>query len=185
MGRRTQFREEDGVRCVDIHLREARQLFDLRDPAPFHERDLDEKAVEYLSAAMSDIRPRERVRFVFVLGENLPPELSGAVIQDAARGHFQYELDKAERALREHLRRAQLALAVGLLALAAFLGAARLAGLLPEGTVRAILEEGLTITGWVALWRPLELIAYEWWPIAQRRGLVRRLLAADVAVKEP
>jgi hypothetical protein len=185
MGRRAQFREQDGVRCVDIHLREVRQLFDLRDPAPFHERDLDEKAVEYMTAAMSEIRPRERVRFVFMLGDRPPPDLSGDVITSAVRGHFQYELEKSERALREHLRRAQLALVVGLLALALFLGASRLAGLLSEGAVRAILEEGLTITGWVSVWRPLELIAYEWWPIAQRRNLMRRMLAAEVTVQHP
>ena len=170
---------------MDIHLREARQLFDLRDPAPFHERDLDEKAVEYLTSAVGEIAAREPVRFVFSLGEAPPDALSREVIVGAVRGHFQYELDKVDRALREHMRRAQLALVVGLCALAVFLGAARLATLLHDGTLRAILEEGLTITGWVALWRPLELIAYEWWPIAQRRSLMRRALAADINVTHP
>jgi hypothetical protein len=173
------------VRCVDIHLREVRQLFDNRDPAPFHERDLDEKALEYLSAAVSEIPKRAPVRLVFSLGEAPPTEISRDVVVGAVRGHVQYELDKSDRALREHMKRAQLALVVGLFALGAFLGAARLAGLLPDNTMRAILEEGFTITGWVALWRPLELIAYEWWPIAQRRGLLRRMLAADVAVIHP
>ncbi len=43
-------------------------------------------------------------------------------------------------------------------------------------------EEGLIIVGWVALWRPLEIFLYDWWPIAQRKRLYRRLADASVSV---
>jgi hypothetical protein len=43
---RLPYRVEDGKVCIDIRVRTARQLFDLRDPAPFRERDWDQGAVD-------------------------------------------------------------------------------------------------------------------------------------------
>jgi hypothetical protein len=43
-----------------------------------------------------------------------------------------------------------------------------------------LFRESLIIVGWVALWRPLEIFLYDWWPIARHRSLYRRLAKADV-----
>ena len=53
------YRLEGGRTCTDIKLRNAAdQLFDGRDPAPFHERDLDEDPAEYILGAVQEITPR-------------------------------------------------------------------------------------------------------------------------------
>jgi hypothetical protein len=44
-------------------------------------------------------------------------------------------------------------------------------------------EQSLLILGWVANWRPLEIVLYDWWPIVRRRRLYRRLAAARVDIK--
>jgi len=49
--------------------------------------------------------------------------------------------------------------------------------------VRQILREGLLITGWVAMWRPLEALLYDWWPLVQERRLRRRLREAPMEVR--
>jgi len=49
---------------------------------------------------------------------------------------------------------------------------------------QAIVDEGLVILGWVAMWRPIEVLLYEWWPLVRRRTLLRRLAAIPVAVRE-
>jgi hypothetical protein len=43
-------------------------------------------------------------------------------------------------------------------------------------------EESLILLGWVANWRPLELLLYEWRPIARRRKLYLRLSTANVHI---
>lgn len=35
----------------------------------------------------------------------------------------------------------------------------------------------------VANWRPIEIFLYDWWPLARRRDLFRRLAAAKVELK--
>jgi hypothetical protein len=45
-----------------------------------------------------------------------------------------------------------------------------------------ILDESLLIVGWVALWRPLEIFLYDWWPIRADARLFERLAAMPVRV---
>ena len=46
-----------------------------------------------------------------------------------------------------------------------------------------VIEESLLIFAWVANWRPIEIFLYEWWPIARRRDLYRRLAVAKVELR--
>lgn len=99
------------------------------------------------------------------------------------RSHFIYEGQQVERRLREHVRRGQMILGVGLTVLVVFLTLAELTLSLPGGHLREILREGLVITGWVAMWRPLEVLLYDWWPLIDERRQVRRILAAPVSIR--
>ena len=52
------YRIEDERSCIDIRLKTSRQLFDLRDPAPFRERDLDPAAVEHILSCVRELPKR-------------------------------------------------------------------------------------------------------------------------------
>ena len=52
-----------------------------------------------------------------------------------------------------------------------------------EGVFGQYWIEGLIILGWVALWRPMEIFLYEWWPILRERNLYRHLATAEVVVR--
>jgi hypothetical protein len=38
------------------------------------------------------------------------------------------------------------------------------------------------IGGWVAMWRPLEIFLYDWWPIVAERKLFDRLSTMPVRI---
>lgn len=177
------YRVEDGRSCIDIRVRQSRQLFDGRDPAPFHERDLDDDAVAYLLGAGQEIPRKQPLAIVVTISEEPEPRLAPDVIMTAVRSHFTYEGEQIERRLREHVRRGQLILAVGLTVLVVFLTLAEFTVSLPVGPLRDILREGLVITGWVAMWRPLEVLLYDWWPLIDERRQVRRILDAPVFIR--
>jgi hypothetical protein len=40
----------------------------------------------------------------------------------------------------------------------------------------------MTIIGWVALWRPLEIFLYDWWPLRATQRLYERLSEMSVKV---
>ena len=179
----SRYRIEDGKACIDIRLKTSRQLFDGRDPAPFRERDLDENAVEYIVGAAQEIPTKQPLRIVFMILEEPETRLRTDDIIEAVRSHFTYQREQLERGLRQHVRRGQFIFLVGLIVLAIFLTLAELTSALPAGHVRQILREGLVITGWVAMWRPLEVLLYDWWPLVETRKRINRILHAELSVR--
>lgn len=177
------YRVEDGRSCIDVQLKSSQQLFDGRDPAPFRERDLDEDAVEYIAGAVQEILPDPNVKLVFWISDEPQPRLPAEVIVHAVRGHFDHEQERIDRQLRQHVRRGHLYLLVGLSVLVVFLSLAELTMMIPAVHVRQILREGLVIIGWVAMWRPLEVLLYDWWPLVQQRRLARRMVDVPVSVR--
>jgi len=51
------------------------------------------------------------------------------------------------------------------------------------GAASEIVAEGLLIVGWVAMWRPLEIFLYEWWPIRRRCQILAKLATIPVTVR--
>jgi hypothetical protein len=52
-----------------------------------------------------------------------------------------------------------------------------------HGVASEIVEEGLYILGWVAMWRPLEIFLYDWRPIWRRGRLFAKLARVPVLVR--
>ncbi len=183
MATSARYRVEDGRSCIDLKVRQSRQLFDGRDPAPFRERDLDAEAVAYLLAAAMEIPRGQPLTIVVTISDEPEPRLAIDVILEAVQGHFLHESAQIERRLRAHVRRGQMILGVGLTVLVACLTLAEFTHAWPPGHLRELVREGLVITGWVAMWRPLEALLYDWWPLIDERRQVRRLREALVAIR--
>jgi hypothetical protein len=64
------------------------------------------------------------------------------------------------------------------LLLAQFIGT-----LAEDGVGRELFREGLLIVGWVAMWRPLQIYLYEWWPVLQRQRLYARMSRMPVDLR--
>lgn len=178
----TRYRVEAGRAYIDLDVRHTAQLFDSRDPAPFHERDLDEDAVAYLLGAAREIPRHDKLAIVVAVTDE-PIGLGDAVIVEAIRAHFANTRVQIGRQLRAHVRRGRTFLAIAFSILAICLGLAEVVGSAGVGRVGDVLREGLVITGWVALWRPLEALLYDWWPLIDERRLVDRILEAPVTVR--
>jgi hypothetical protein len=78
------------------------------------------------------------------------------------------------------MRRGRISLVIGLIFLTLCIFISRLFSVEEPATYLA--RESLVIVGWVAMWRPLEIFLYDWWPIRGRVRLFRRLSAARVRV---
>jgi hypothetical protein len=58
-----------------------------------------------------------------------------------------------------------------------------LESLLRGRPLAGVLRESILIGGWVAMWRPLEIFLYDWWPIRADVRLYERLSAMPVRVE--
>ena len=173
------YRVENGVHCVDIRTGSVEQLFDNRDPAPFRERDLDPDLVEYLMDAAEDLDPLGPFKVVFWFAGSKPPE----DVTPAFRAHFEYELERLMRHRRRQRRIGTVALVVGVALLVLLLSAAQLLVRAPGGTLRDAVREGMVILSWVALWRPVDALIYDWLPLRRQRKLMTCMLQAPIEVR--
>jgi len=180
---RSLYRREDGVSLIELRLSTVNQLFDSFDPAPFPERSLDNEVEEYILGSARDMPVGEPLKLVFYLP---PDQLAGTEIgdlADAIHNYFDYRLQAARRQLRLQRRDARITLAIGLAFLIACTSLRQLVFTLGRGTLQEIAAEGLLISGWVAMWRPLSLLLYEWWPIQRSRAIFAKLKTVPVEMR--
>ncbi|MEQ1722015.1 MAG: hypothetical protein ABL930_02485 [Pseudobdellovibrio sp.] len=48
--------------------------------------------------------------------------------------------------------------------------------------IAEIVSAGLVIIGWVGMWRPIESLLYDWWPIREQRLIFDKISNLDVEV---
>lgn len=181
---RSRYRTDADRTVIDIRVRNTHHLFDLRDPAPPPERDLDDRVLDYLLGAVDELPRTAKLELSVWVAEPAADDLSESAVTEAMRAHFAWERDRFAHRLREHVRRAQVVMLIGLAALGGFLSlAAVVRAQLEAGPLRDALHEGLLIIGWVAIWRPIESLLYDWWPLAAQRRTRVRLLEAPIVLK--
>ena len=80
------------------------------------------------------------------------------------------------------MRTAQLSFAAGTIVLFTCLSLAQ-AYTAQDYPYANILREGLHIMGWVAMWRPIDIFLYSWWPQVEMRRLFVKLSEVPVQFK--
>ena len=168
---------------LELRVGEMRQLFNAMDPAPFRERDLDPKAVEYILEWGRETRTGQPLGLIVHLGRESPTLDDEIVLRDAIHEYFRQRALATRRALRQLFRVGRISLVIGVGVLAAAIGIGEaIAGLVRKESYGGLIKETLVIGGWVALWRPAEIFLYEWWPIRAAARLEDRLAEMDVRV---
>jgi hypothetical protein len=116
---------------------------------------------------------------------HLPVQTADAEAVDvvmAIRHYFEYRSRHTREQLRLLLGRGAISLSIGL----AFLGGCLLLRQLLVGVANSgvtIVSEGLLILGWVAMWRPVEIFLYDWWPELGRRKLFDRIARMQIETR--
>jgi hypothetical protein len=177
------YRREGEETLIEIRLREVRQLFHTLDPAPFREKDLDDDAEKYLVEACREAGAHRRLRLVVHLPAGEAATDAARTLPEAIHNYFQYREWQLRADIRALLRYGAVSLAIGLVFLVGCLALRRALITSPLVLDRSIVDEGLLILGWVAMWRPTEVVLYDWWPLARRCALLHRLGVIPVEVR--
>jgi hypothetical protein len=166
---------------IELSVSEIAQLFESLDPYPFLQRDLDKDAEEFIVGWARELPRDHALELVVHLPKAEAETKAAADLERGMKSFFAHRAEAVGRDLREMFRVGRLSFVIGLGVLALCVVASQSASMvLGEGAFAKVMEEGLIILGWVANWRPLEIFLYEWWPIARRRNLYRRLAAAEI-----
>lgn len=183
----SRYKIDQGYICIDLKIKESRQLFDSRDPAPFRERDLDDEAVEYITVAADEFKYKTPLKIRIYISEVIDPSLSKEMINQALRGYFEYESELLSMKLNRFFKTGQVFLLIGVIWLVLCLALARFFekdSLMTHSTLNDAIIQGVTIVGWVAMWRPLEIFLFDWIPIWQKKRLLEKLSTSPIEIYE-
>jgi hypothetical protein len=168
---------------IQIRVGELRQLFNAIDPSPFREKDLDASAEDFIVSWARDV-PKEAPLALLVhlhRPAGLPEE--AAILGEAVREFFRHRADATRRRLRQLFRVGRTSLMIGISCLTMSLALGDVVAVaLGAKRFGELLREGLLIGGWVAMWRPMEVFLYDWWPIRAEARLYDRLGGMPVRI---
>ena len=175
-------RAGNGDRRIELRLRELNQLFDSFDPAPFHEKDLDRDAEEFIVSWAREYPADAPLVFRLHLPrdqERLQPQQT---VQNAIANYFAYRADLARLEVRRTLQQGRASLGIGIAFLVVCMALRELLRSCGTAEWLRVGEEGLLILGWVAMWRPIELLLYDWRPQRQMQRTYQNLARMRVEV---
>jgi hypothetical protein len=174
----------DSPRLIEVKVQTLHQLFNSMDPSPFHERDLDHDAEQFILSWAQEHPIRVPLKLVVHLGQKPDTNDPERLLATSVHNYFAYRAEVNQREFHQLMREGWTSLLTGLAFLAACMTIAQtLTSYI--GWSNAVMTEGLTIIGWVAMWRPLDIYLYRWWPIRHLGRVFRKLSEMPIEVRAP
>lgn len=173
---------EPEYQLIEIKVQTLQQIFNSIDPSPFHERDLDPEAEEFIVSWAQENSLQKPLKLIVHLSQNCDRVEAERSLQESIHHYFQYRYELSRREFKQILRHGWINLIIATSFLAAcMMGAQAIHA--EFGQFRAIIQEGLIILGWVAMWRPLDIYLYRWWPIYRLGQIYEKLSTMPVEIR--
>lgn len=171
------------MQFIELRLDDLSQLFNSMDPSPFRTKDLDRDAEEFIVSWAREIPLKVPVTLRIHVAH--PPDSdTPAAVRDAVHNYFTDRALHARREFHQLMRQGRLSLAIGVVFLAACLGGAEMLAQKSAAWAQYV-SESLIIAGWVAMWRPMQIYLYDWWPIQRQIRNLQRLSTMPVELRAP
>jgi hypothetical protein len=177
------YRKENGKVLLELTLSNVMQIFNSLDPSPFHEKDLDDDAEEYITDMVEDFPLADPLVLVIYLPSEVCRTEAATTLESAIHHHFTYKAAAAQRNLRQLMLRGRVTLAIGI-------GFVFLIGAISTLLTRfghsapiSWIANGLLIVSWVAMWEPVNIFLYGWWPVRRKMKVYEKIAGMEVRVE--
>ena len=177
------YRQHGENHLIELRLYSPKQLFNTLDPSPFHEKDLDAQAERYIVDAVHELPEPLALKILVHLPAGDGDADLAHQIPDAIANYFTWQAQQMQQRLREHWRRARSSLLASLSFLAACLLLSGLASRHAGDFLAGFLSEGLLVIGWVAMWRPVDMLIYGWRPLRAQLRTLQRISQTPVELR--
>ncbi len=143
---------------------------------------MDQDAEDFILNWAQEFPLDEPIDLVIHL-QKLPEDKMKPLVEEGIHNYFAYRARLNQMEFRRLMRQGRTSLLVGV----SFLGIcllinevllAHALGILPD-----FVQQGVTIVGWVAMWRPMEIYLYEWWPLRHKGLVFKKLSTMPIEVR--
>jgi hypothetical protein len=160
---------------IEIRVGDLKQLFNSIDPSPFREKDLDPSAEEFIVEWAREAHRTAELELV-VHVDRPDADSEPEKLADGVHEFFRARAKATRTKLRLLFRNGRISLVIGIVCMAVSIAAGSFVeDQLDNSHFAGLLSESILIGGWVAMWKPLEIFLYEWWPIRAEARLYDKL----------
>lgn len=169
---------------IEICINRVEQLFNGFDPAPFRERELDPQAERYILANSENFPISEPIELSIYLPADEMALIDAAQLERTIRYHFELKAEDKSAELKKALRLGRKGLLLGFLVfLVCTLIGLALMNAFPSSRLIGTFEQSLVVFAWVLIWRPVEILTYDRWPLVAEYKQLQHLTQLQVALK--
>lgn len=165
-----------------LRVRTVQQLFNSLDPTPFLNKDLDRACEAYIENWALSLPHASHLHLTVHLEDVDDAAEAGELLAEAIHNYYGYKSGLVRGELAQLLRQGRYSLGIGFAFVTACLLLAEAITVLAPGPGAKVAHESLTIIGWVAMWRPVQIFLYDWWPLRGRIRVYQNLRFARVSV---
>lgn len=154
--------EEDGQQTIEVRISTLGQFYQMLDPSPDLEKDLNPATVEYLIDTAEEMKnPKEHVHIDLYLEDSLyqDTELKSRM-EKSVTAYFTRRVDILEHKHRMSHKKARINLIRGLVFVILCVAASVILTNFVNNPLVYAFGQSLTVIGWVALWNPVEFYLY-------------------------
>jgi hypothetical protein len=164
---------------IDLQTDAVDALFHPFDPSPLPRRIVSSEADAYVVERVSSVPDDAPLELRILLPASAAARCDD--VQEAFRGHYASCAARQRLLLRRHFREAGLMLLKGIVFAVILITIARSIAAFSESLLMSKIAGGLSLIVWVCLWRPVDMLIYEWRPLKNEVKLRDRL--AEIRVR--
>jgi len=171
-------------KSIHIHVKakDIEDIFDPKDSMPFPKKGLNPDFLDYIFNLIDEHPKSEIINTEIKLEDGLEGFQSYENLQRTIDRQFTREAKLLKFRLKKNFNDWKNMLIIAFLVLVICIVFAEIINNLPLGNICKIIETGFIIIGWVAFWRPVDLILYEWYPVSQNLEKIKRINLGKIEV---
>jgi hypothetical protein len=167
---------------IIVRLNSLEELLVNPSNTQYRRRFLDQDVEEYIIEQAKGAPAVKKVILKIQLLSGDP--VDDEIVTMAIKKNFGNRRQESQLSLKQTLRHGRRSLVVAFIFFAIILSIIEISKrVFPDNSLTKTLGESLTILGWVALWRPAELLLYEWRPFKQEQKLFSRLEQCEIQIQ--
>ncbi len=129
------YKERDGKLLIELELNSVMQIFNSFDPAPFHEKELDPEAEEYIYNTVGEFPLKKPLGIIIYVPSSEFDGETERTLKEAIRNHFSYKKVLTNIELRRLLQRGRRNMTIAIVFLFLCLLIIRLLSTLEQGLI--------------------------------------------------
>ncbi|MHC1781704.1 MAG: hypothetical protein AB9891_02890 [Anaerolineaceae bacterium] len=170
---------------IKIYLKEVNHLFTPPEFDPFANPLIFTSGLEAAANEINMASRRSQHRLVlFLPGEKITPDLE-QTIRQALDNYCSHKLEESRREVSLLRWEGFEALQTGLVFMAVCLFISLYVSkqeVIPE-YLQTFVGQGLSVVGWVSMWKPIDIFLYQWWPHWQSRFVYDKIKRAELVIR--